>query len=64
DYLPEGKLFQVDTDGRDLHATLYGLAGIAAGWRSGLEVHFMGLVAGIDLARPGIKIPAIGRLGI
>ncbi|AUX75568.1 MULTISPECIES: DUF3750 domain-containing protein [Sinorhizobium] len=64
DYLPEGKLFHIDADGRDLHATLYGIAGISAGWRSGLELHFMGLVAGIDLARPGIKIPAIGRVGI
>ncbi|RVP98069.1 DUF3750 domain-containing protein [Sinorhizobium meliloti] len=64
DYLPEGKLFHVDADGRDLHATLYGLAGISAGWRSGLELHFMGLVAGFDVARPGIKIPALGRFGI
>ncbi|MBB4184928.1 hypothetical protein GGE07_001557 [Sinorhizobium terangae] len=64
DYLPEGKLFQIDADGRDLHATLYGLAGISAGWRSGLELHFMGLVAGFDIARPGIKIPALGRFGI
>ncbi|WEX78304.1 DUF3750 domain-containing protein [Sinorhizobium numidicum] len=64
DYLPGGRLFQVDTDGLDLHATLYGLAGISAGWRSGLELHFMGLVAGLDVARPAIKIPAIGRLGL
>ncbi|MQW87237.1 DUF3750 domain-containing protein [Sinorhizobium saheli] len=64
DYLPEGRFFAIDADGRDLHATLYGLAGISAGWRSGLEVHFMGLVAGFDIARPGVKIPAIGRVGI
>lgn len=64
DYLPEGKLFQVDADGRDLHATLYGLLGLSMGLRSGFEVHFMGLVAGIDVARPGVKIPAIGRVGI
>ena len=64
DYLPEGKLFHVDADGRDLHATLYGLAGVSAGLRSGLELHFMGLVAGFDVARPGIKIPALGRFGI
>lgn len=64
DYLPEGKLFHVDADGRDLHATLYGLAGVSAGWRSGLELHFMGLVAGFDVARPGVKIPALGRFGI
>jgi hypothetical protein len=64
DYLPEGKLFHIDADGRDLHATLYGLLGVSMGLRSGLEVHFMGLVAGIDAARPGLKIPAIGRVGI
>lgn len=64
DYLPEGKLFAIDPDGKDVHATLYGLFGVSAGMRSGLELHIMGLVAGIDLARPGIKIPAFGRIGI
>lgn len=64
DYLPEGKLFQIDADGRDVHATLYGVAGISAGARSGFELHFFGLVAGFDFARPGIKIPALGRFGV
>ncbi|URK88282.1 DUF3750 domain-containing protein [Rhizobium sp. RCAM05350] len=63
DYLPEGKLFSVDADGMDMHATLYGLFGISAGIRSGLEVHFMGLVAGFDVMRPAVKIPALGRFG-
>jgi hypothetical protein len=64
DYLPEGKLFSVDADGMDMHATLYGLLGVSAGVRSGLEVHFMGLVAGIDVMRPAVKIPALGRFGV
>lgn len=64
DYLSDGWMFAIDADGRDMHATLYGLIGIAAGQRSGLEVHFMGLVAGIDVANPGVKIPAIGRIGL
>ncbi|WP_428427876.1 DUF3750 domain-containing protein [Pararhizobium sp.] len=64
DYLPEGKLFSVDADGMDMHATLYGLLGISAGVRSGFEVHFMGLVAGIDVMHPGVKIPALGRFGV
>lgn len=64
DYLPEGRLFMIDADGLDVHATLFGLAGISVGWRSGFEVHFLGLVAGLDLARPGIKIPALGRFGV
>jgi hypothetical protein len=64
DYLPEGKLFAIDADGFDMHATLYGLLGISAGVRSGLEVHVIGLVAGIDVMRPAIKIPALGRFGV
>jgi len=45
----------------DFHATLHGLAGVSIGYTSGIELHFMGLVAGLDLARPALKIPAYGR---
>lgn len=62
DYLPDGRFFQIDADGRDLHATLFGLIGFSAGVRSGIEVHFLGLVAGIDVQNPGIKIPAFGTV--
>jgi len=64
DYLPGGKVVALDRDWRDLHVTLYGLAGFSAGLRSGLEVHLFGLVAGIDIIRPGVKLPGLGRLGI
>jgi hypothetical protein len=64
DYLPDGEFVHLDEDGRDLHVTVRGLVGFSLGLRSGLEVHFLGLVAGLDLARPGIKIPALGRIGI
>jgi hypothetical protein len=64
DYLPDGEFVHLDEDGRDLHVTIRGLVGFSLGLRSGLEVHFLGLVAGLDLARPGIKIPALGRIGI
>ena len=63
DYLPDGRLFTIDADGRDMHATLYGLLGISAGVRSGLELHVMGLVAGVDFRHPAVKIPAFGRFG-
>jgi hypothetical protein len=64
DYLAGGSLMHVDADWRDLQISLRGLAGFAIGKRSGVEVHFMGLVAGLDLARPGIKLPGFGRIGI
>nr|WP_289851999.1 DUF3750 domain-containing protein [Rhizobium sp. SSA_523] len=64
DYLPDGDFLHVDADGRDVHLTIRGLIGISAGLRSGFELHCLGLVAGLDFARPGIKIPAVGRIGI
>ena len=64
DYAPGLLGFEIAPDWRDLHVTLGGLAGFALGVRSGIEVHFGGLVAGLDLAKPAIKIPAYGRVPI
>lgn len=64
DYLPDGAFIHVDDDWRDIHLTVRGLIGLSAGVRSGFELHFLGLVAGLDIANPGIKVPALGRIGI
>lgn len=48
----------------DLHMTLGGYFGFALGATSGVEVHFMGLVAGVDILQPALKIPAFGRVEI
>ncbi|OLP53082.1 hypothetical protein BJF92_18815 [Rhizobium rhizosphaerae] len=63
DFLPECRFLAVDADGRDMHMTLYGLLGFSAGQRSGFELHVLGLVAGLDLRHPGVKVPAFGRIG-
>jgi hypothetical protein len=47
-----------------IQVSLGGYAGIALGWVEGVELDFMGLVAGIDIRRPAIKIPAWGRFGM
>lgn len=46
------------------HATLHGIAGIALGLKSGIELQFLGLVAGVDFSRPALLIPAFGRLDL
>lgn len=46
----------------DLHVSLRGLAGLTLGWESGIELQFMGLVAGIDLREPALLVPAFGRV--
>jgi len=47
-----------------IQISLGGYAGLALGWVEGLEIDFMGLVAGIDVRRPAVKIPAWGRIGM
>ncbi len=63
DYLSNGRLFRIDPDWLDLQVNLGGYAGFAMGRRSGFELHFLGLVAGIDILNPAIKIPGFGRIG-
>jgi hypothetical protein len=50
--------------GTGLEATLWGLMGVKVGWVEGLEVNFLGLVAGLDIRHPAVKLPGFGRIGI
>jgi len=50
--------------GTGLEINLGGYAGLKIGWVEGIEMNFLGLVAGLDLRRPGIKLPGYGRIGI
>jgi Protein of unknown function (DUF3750) len=50
--------------GTGVEASLLGLLGVKLGWVEGIEFNFLGLVAGLDLRHPAIKLPGFGRLGI
>ncbi len=50
--------------GTGVEASLWGLLGVKIGWVEGIELNFMGLVAGLDLRHPAIKLPGFGRLGL
>jgi hypothetical protein len=53
------------TDSRTgIELSVYGLVGIKLGWVEGIELNFLGLVAGIDVRHPAVKLPGFGRLGI
>ena len=53
------------TDSRTgVEASLLGVLGVKLAWVEGIEFNFMGLVAGLDLRHPGVKLPGFGRLGI
>ena len=50
--------------GTGIEASLYGLLGVKLGWVEGLEFNFLGLVAGLDLRQPALKIPGFGRIAL
>jgi hypothetical protein len=65
-----GKDFPIDhvpldwaPSGTGVQLSLYGLLGILVGVEEGLEVNVAGLSFGMDVKRPAIKLPLIGRLG-
>jgi len=47
-----------------VQASLFGLAGFTLGWVEGVEVNLLGLVAGLDIRQPALKLPGWGRVGI
>lgn len=63
DYLPNGEFLHIADDWKDASVSLGGLIGMSVGVRSGFEVNFLGLVAGIDIMNPGLKIPGLGYVG-
>ena len=41
-----------------------GYAGLTLAWVEGFELNLFGGVIGLDLRRPAVKLPAVGRLGL
>jgi hypothetical protein len=49
--------------GTGVELNLWGYAGIKIGWVEGVEFNLLGLVAGLDLRHPALKLPGYGRVG-
>jgi len=62
DYLADGKWYFFAKDHEDFQVSLLGLAGMSIGRRSGFELNFLGLVSGIDVTHPALKLPGFGRI--
>lgn len=44
--------------------TLGGYGGVTVGWHEGFELNVLGAVFGIELRRPAVNLPGLGRFGI
>lgn len=64
DYPWNGRWIDRTPSGTGVRLTLGGYAAITVGWVEGIEINLLGAVAGLDVRRPGIKLPALGRFGV
>jgi len=62
DYLSDGRIFARTPSGHGYQLSLGGVFGVMAGWDEGLEVNVLGLVTGIDVRNPALKLPGFGRV--
>lgn len=64
DYPYSGAWFGLTPSRTGAFVSLGGYLGLTIGWIEGLELNFLGGVLGVDLRRPALKFPGIGRLGV
>jgi hypothetical protein len=50
--------------GTGIRATLGGYLSLTVGWIEGVEFSLFGGVVGLDIRRPAIKLPGLGRIGM
>lgn len=64
DFRTDGAFAGVTPSRTGFHVSLRGYAGVTVAWVEGIELNLLGLVAGVDLRRPAIKLPGWGRIGV
>jgi Protein of unknown function (DUF3750) len=64
DYPYEGKWLGVTPSRTGIYVSLGGYLGLTVGWVEGIELNFFGAVLGVDVRRPALKFPGVGRLGL
>jgi hypothetical protein len=64
DYPYRGDWFGLTPSGTGAFISLGGYLGLTIGWIEGFELNFFGAVLGIDVRRPALKLPGIGRIGM
>jgi hypothetical protein len=64
DYSYRGNWFGLTPSGTGVFVSLGGYLGLTIGWIEGVELNFFGAFLGLDIRRPALKLPGIGRLGM
>jgi hypothetical protein len=64
DFRADGSLVGLTGSRTGVELSILGLLGAKIGWVEGVEIDVMGLVAGLDIRHPALKIPCFGRVGL
>ena len=63
DYPYRGAWIGITPSRTGIFASLGGYLGLTVGWVEGFELNLLGGVLGVDVRRPALKLPGIGRVG-
>ena len=64
DYRPLKDPVGLSATGRGVQISVLGLLGLSVGLEEGVEINLLGLHFGVDLNRPALRLPFVGRLGM
>lgn len=64
DYPHDGRWLRPTASRTGLRLSLGGYLALTVAWVEGIELSLAGAVAGIDLRRPALKLPGLGRIGV
>jgi Protein of unknown function (DUF3750) len=64
DWQPGADILGLTPSRTGVQVSLGGFAGFSIGWVEGLEINVLGLIVGLDVRRPAIKLPGWGRIGM
>jgi hypothetical protein len=64
DYPYDGRWFRPTPSRTGLRLTFGGYGGLTFGWIEGIEINILGIVFGIDIRHPAVKLPGLGRFGM
>lgn len=64
DYPHDGAWLRRTASRTGLRASLGGYVAVTVAWVEGIEVSFLGAVVGLDIRRPAVKLPGLGRIGV
>ncbi|WP_413584915.1 DUF3750 domain-containing protein [Bdellovibrio sp. HCB274] len=64
DWIGTGQPVGITESGTGVQFSIFGMLGASVGLAEGIEVNLLGMSFGIDFARPALKLPFVGRLGM